>query len=276
MKIKPLGIAMILLWATTFACAQKLPNIQQKSLRIPVDMKIDGKATEWNNQLQAHNSATNIFYTLANDDENLYLAVQAINARIIEKILDVGITLTINNAGNKSDKAKENISISYPAINDRYTHSILVNAGDKANWSGLPSYAYQLPTTLTRTDSTVAVANKLFNTNSKNIKVLGCKNLPDTLISIYNEYNIKAVAEFSNNGVYTYELVVPLKFVGISINDHQKFTYNIKLNDWGNAMAAHTYMYHDPVTGKRGDEMDGDPDLNSTTEFWGEYTLAKK
>ena len=58
------------------ANAQKLPNVQQASLRAPENVKVDGKPTEWGDKLQAYNKATDVFYTIANDYNNLYLIIQ--------------------------------------------------------------------------------------------------------------------------------------------------------------------------------------------------------
>ncbi|HCN82336.1 MAG TPA: hypothetical protein DIT07_01770, partial [Sphingobacteriaceae bacterium] len=71
-----IGILYLIIIPVTTS-AQKLPNIQEASLRAPAGIKVDGKATEWNNQFQAYNKATEIFYTISNDDDKLYLAVQA-------------------------------------------------------------------------------------------------------------------------------------------------------------------------------------------------------
>src|ERR1700744_4874348 len=94
------------------ANAQKLPNVQPAGIRAPADIKMDGKTTEWNNQFQAYNRATDIYYTLANDDDHLYLTVQATIPDIINKIIGGGITLTIQKSGKKNDK--DGISITYP------------------------------------------------------------------------------------------------------------------------------------------------------------------
>jgi len=66
--------------------AQTLPKVQEASLRAPDNIKIDGKPTEWNNQFQAYNTATDLFYTIANDDQNLYLVIQAKKPLSISKI----------------------------------------------------------------------------------------------------------------------------------------------------------------------------------------------
>src|ERR1700761_303273 len=99
------------------ASAQKLPNVQTASLRAPANMKIDGKATEWNNQFQAYNHATDIFYTISNDDSKLYLTVRATDKQVMNKILRGGVTFTVQPSGKKTDK--DGISITYPLFDQK-------------------------------------------------------------------------------------------------------------------------------------------------------------
>jgi uncharacterized protein YpmB len=93
--------------------AQKLPNIQQANIYAPAHLKIDGIANEWNNQFQAYNKTVDIYYSIANDDSNLYLIVRAKNEDIIEKISKGGITLTI---GKKSEN---NVAITFPMYDEK-------------------------------------------------------------------------------------------------------------------------------------------------------------
>jgi len=97
--------------------AQKLPNVQTASLRAPANTKIDGKPTEWDNKFQAYNHATEVYYTLANDDDKLYLVVQATDRQIINKIIGGGVTFTVQKSGKKNDKG--GISITYPLFAPR-------------------------------------------------------------------------------------------------------------------------------------------------------------
>src|SRR5476649_2012908 len=113
-KLIPLkSIFSILLFGCSFlnAVAQKLPNVQTASVRAPANIKIDGKTTEWNNTFQAYNHATDIFYTVSNDDAKLYLTIQASDKLVINKIMSGGITFTIQKSGKKTDK--DGISITY-------------------------------------------------------------------------------------------------------------------------------------------------------------------
>ena len=108
------GTALSTLLVTCFtAQAQKLPGVQQAGLRAPAQIKIDGKTTEWNNQLQAYNKATGIYYTLSNDDGNLYLTIQAKDRLVIRKILSGGIVFTANRSVKKVD---EHVSVTFPLM----------------------------------------------------------------------------------------------------------------------------------------------------------------
>src|SRR4051812_23976737 len=102
--------------ALSFSCvyAQKQPNVQQVSFSAPLNIKIDGRATELENSYQAFNKATEIYYTLANNNEVLYLTLHATKARIIQKILEGGIELTI--AKNKIIKSSEDVCVVFPLL----------------------------------------------------------------------------------------------------------------------------------------------------------------
>jgi hypothetical protein len=109
--------------------------------------------------------------------------------------------------------------------------------------------------------------------NATEIKVKRMAAITEPLISIYNEEKIKVAATFDNKGVYTYELAVPLKYFGLSINDSQKFSYGIKIAsrlDEPKVGMRTRYTYANGV------QTDIDQDLDSTTNFWGEYTLKEK
>src|ERR1700742_4496861 len=148
------------------ASAQKLPTTQKASLRAPSNTKIDGKATEWDNKFQAYNNATNVFYTLSNDDNNLYLTVQADEQSVINKILRGGITLTIQKSGKKTDK--DGMSITYPVFGtDR----------PRINFRGMPQIVSGSPVSVKQADSFMYANNKLLAEKSKNIIIRGIKDI---------------------------------------------------------------------------------------------------
>jgi len=293
---------------STFVCAQKLPNVQPSTgLRVPANIKVDGKTTEWDNSFQAYNHATDVFYTIANDDDKLYLVIQATDKQIVNKIIGGGVTFSIQKSGKKNDK--DAVSITYPIFDakDRpYVRGgggaaggirVFTTGGPGGGGGGDLATSMQAATTViksggdapnanakTEGDSIMNVYNKRLDDKSKNIAVIGIPGL-DTLISVYNEDGIRAAERFNNKMDYTYELSIDLKKLGLSVTDAAKFAYhikvnaakmgdNIKINIQGSPGAA-----ADPAMQARIQQMMTQLSASSggeTTDFWGEYTLAKK
>src|SRR4051812_17797198 len=99
-------ILMLLLATLIFinVYAQKLPNVQQTSIRAPANIKIDGKLTEWNDHLQAKNSVDGLLYTISNNDDNLYLTIVAPYKEASYKALRGGITFSVSKILDKKRK----------------------------------------------------------------------------------------------------------------------------------------------------------------------------
>lgn len=251
------------------ANAQKLPNVQQASVHVPANIKIDGKALEWNNTFRAYNHATDIFYTVSNDDNNLYLTAQATDRVVINKIISGGISFTITTPGKKNDKG--GVSITYPVFEKGAKPVLSINNKLELEHPAAPSL---------QPDSIVTVNNNRFADKSKLVMVTGIKGI-DTLISIYNENNIKTAARFDNKMAYTYELSVPLKYIETLLTDHLKFAYHITLNGESKLIKRpagnDALSVQDPISAaKLNAELAAVGQSNAPTDFWGEYTLAKK
>nr|ALG05214.1 hypothetical protein [uncultured bacterium 4C6] len=264
---------LILLAALAFvqAIAQKLPNVQKASVRAPQSIKIDGKATEWQNKYQAYNNATDINYTLANDDKNLYLVIKAARSMVIQgKILSGGISFTVNHTLNKKDANA--ITVTYPVINHKDKDWRLV--GDVFN-----STAFANIEGNSNRDHTPSLTNlnTAFTKASKYIGVKGIKNVADNEIPVYNDLNIHAVATFHEPVVYVYELAIPLKLLALPAGDTKAFSYHIKLNVSKSFSDQFRAGAVPASGGNLGLEAPPQPDpvYLSSTDFWGEYTLAK-
>gem|GEM_PF-209258 len=272
MKIKItslLATALFLIFSN--AHAQKLPNKQEISVRAPKNIKIDGNPIEWDNKFQAYNHATDIFYTLSNDDANLYLVVQATDPGIINKIVNGRISFTINKSGKKSDDNA--VTISYPIFESKNRPNL--NLKDKPEI--IPGSAISLK----QADSFMYVNNKRMTDRVKMIKVTGLKDI-DTLISIYNDVGIKAAALFDNKMVYTCEISVSLKLIGLSVNDATKFNYHVVLNGIAFDFMPGVQVTRAPngeitaINIHKEDALPSRVDQTTPTDFWAEYTLAKK
>lgn len=250
-----------------FSNAQKLPNVQTASLRAPANVKIDGKATEWNNQLQAYNKATNVFYTIANDDNKLYLTIQATDESIIKKIIMGGLTLSVNKT-NKRD-IKNAAAVTFPVYDINYPPSYFnFNKSKIAGDSNV--------------DSLMIMYNKTLSSKYKLIGVSGIENITDSLLSVYNENGIKTAALLDKQLNYTYEMAVPLKY--LKLNSTTKITYNIKINtatidgrklEMVPGRTIVIFKGADGVTYQLGNDPQSLA-LVAPTDFWGEYTLATK
>jgi len=254
MKLVPLKpIFNILIFGCSFlnAIAQKLPNVQTSSIRAPANIKIDGKTTEWDNKFRAYNHATDIFYTVSNDDSKLYLTVQAVDKLVINKIMSGGITFTIQKSGKKTDK--EGISITYPLF-------------DKSKKPFVP------PATKESQDESMMNSYNKSLDASKYIGVTGIKTL-DSLITIYNTDGIRVAELFDNKMRYTYELAIDLKLLRLQTNDARKFAYHISINPFVPDLVATAK----PIPSGLGATMmdDGMSGSGATTDMWGEYILAK-
>jgi hypothetical protein len=195
--------------------AAKAQSVQEAGIWAPANTKVDGKLTEWNNSLQANNKTVNLNYTIANDDKNLYLAIKATDQSTTAKILGGGINFTINTDGKKKDK--DAFVIDFPILN-----RAAMRGGQGRRGGGQPGQPVDSAAIADMRAQTIAAI--------KEIKVTGFKDITDSVISIYNEYGIKAAVAYDSNGSFIYELAVPLSQLGISPDKTKEIAYNLKVN----------------------------------------------
>jgi hypothetical protein len=277
------------------ANAQKLPNVQQNNLRAPDNIKIDARLNEWGDTFKAYNNTTNVFYTMANDDKNLYLVIKSADQMNNNKIMAGGINFTVNTAGKKNEKGA--YTIVFPLIDMAafrgQTRQVTVmrapGGGDNIRFDMGPGGGAP-----TQPDSAaIAARRKKAISTVKEIKLLGfTADIPDTVISIFNEYSIKAALDYDAKGSLVYEMAIPLKYLHLSTDNSGEFAYNIKLNGLNlSAMMPPGAVMIGPGGGGDGGGMRGGGDMImggggpppgpmqamiSPTDFWGKYTLAKK
>jgi hypothetical protein len=195
---------------TISAYAQKQPTVQKVGKSLPGNVKVDGIPSEFNNKYEAYNPSTNLFYTMANSEHMLYLAVHVEDQFAMQKLLQGGLTLTVFDK-QTNDGA---VSITFPMLSQAVAGGVMSRVKD-------PSYG---------TPERLLLINNELTGSTKEIKISGVKEIPDTLISEFNEYNIKAVVAFGSDQALTYELCIPLKYLKDQINNSKQFKYNIKLN----------------------------------------------
>lgn len=262
-KLKGLLLPSIFAGILT-ATAQKLPNKQETPVFAPANVKIDGKTTELGDKFQAYNKATELFYTIANDNENLYLTVQATEPLIARKIIAGGLTLTLSSS-DKTKKA-EKATITYPVFNGKNPPNIDL----KKNTDDLFQLEY---------DVYIYELNEQFVKKSKEIKLSGISAINNTLISVYNNHKIKAIGAFNDKKHYTYELALPLKYIKPLINNLSTINYNITLNGSTYLEGARIEYIEGGIRitspGTSAPSVADMKAASSPTDFSGEYTLAK-
>jgi len=265
------------------ADAQKLPNIQSVSVRAPANVKIDARLNEWDDRFRAYNNNTDVFYTMANDDKNLYLVIKSADRMNNNKIMAGGINFTVNTAGKKNEK--DAYTIVFPLI-DMATyrsqmHTVTIEhptgGGDNIRMAVGPGGG--APGQLD--PAAIAEMRKQAQSVVKEIKIVGfTADIADTVISVYNEYNIKAALDYDAKGNLVYEMAIPLKYFHLSVGNIREFAYNIKLNG-PSPMRPPGANMDGPPRGGGEIRADGGPPpgpmqaLVSPTDFWGKYMLAK-
>lgn len=252
------------------ANAQNLPKVQEASVRAPSDIKVDGKLPEWNNTLQAYNLVNRIFYTVSNDDNNLYLTLLTSDGYANEKVMD-GISFTINLSAEKNSETNSVVTFPIPIPSEKSNllgENIRIVRRLKNDTT---------KEALAKVDSLRSSLNAMVNDVFKEINISGIKEIQEPAISIYNLEGIKVAAQFNDEMQYTYELAIPLKYLGDYINAGHKFTYNIKLNG---LYGQNPYGNQPPPPVLIGNPMENmstdNRYINYPTDFSGEYTLVKK
>jgi len=284
-------IAVVLLSALAFlqVNAQKLPNVQQVSLRAPANIKVDGRASDWGDKFEAYNPATDLYYTIANDDKRLYFiflsdskkvrgnatpgAVSVSSPALINYLVNGGIRINIQKNANKNDKGVPGVV--FPYFKEGAGISFfLTNAGvmDKD------------------ADSIMKANNKRLNSGVKWIYTTGISGV-DTELPVYNEKGIEAANAFDIRKSYICEFAIDLEHLGLSISDPSKFSYHIILNGGPRKYSLiNQTLQNAPKIGKNADgsamteaqvnkiydDLRSAQDPNAaSSDFWGEYTLAK-
>lgn len=223
-------------------------------------LKVDGKTNDWHPPLMAQNRNTGLSYTLANDNRNLYLMIQAGDRKSNAKIMLGGISFTVNTGNEKKMDGAYNIT--FPLIN---------SIGVDLRWATRLTREERAMTAEQRDSMEMADGNAQLDT-LKEISVNGFKSITDSVVSIYNTYGLKAAARFDEKGRYSYELAVPLKLLGLLPGNQQEFAYNIMVNG---AQAPDHRGFGGGRRRNFGRNNLDMLDLLSPTDFWGEYTLAK-
>lgn len=277
--------------------AQKVNELQEVSIFAPHAIKIDGKNFEWKPTDFSSNKRTNLSYIISNDEKNLYLIIKSTDIANNSKIMAGGITFSVNPDGKK--KEKESITLTYPIVAHVGRGPGGGGGGTRRAMGMTMSMGGGGPQDAKQRDSFMVSRQKTQLATAKEIRIKGFKNTTDSLVSIYNEYGIKAFANIDKDNTFFYEVAIPLEALGISVESPKEFAYNIKVNGLqlqgfdggGNFGGGGGGGGRGGFGGGGGGNFGGGGGgfgggggrggmdfqaMLSPTDFWGKYTLAKK
>lgn len=250
---------------------QNISKSQTRSIKVPNGIRIDGKANDWNNLFEAYNNSTGLFYSIANDNDNIYLIIKATDPLIEKKILRAGITVSLQGLGNNKDWFK----LTFPLLNEDVASGIGVYLSEdnlKEVKKGQKKGA----------DSLVRLMNSRLSIYDNKIGLSETSLYEDSTISIYNDKGIRVAALFDNKAELIYEFAIPLKYIPGRMVDG--IDYDIKSNGIFshvkvrmldpnvNPNTAGMVVIGSSITGKTTADIQA---LNSDTNFYGQYLLAK-
>jgi hypothetical protein len=187
-------------------------------------MLIDGMLSDWTDSLDLYSSETKLYYSISNDNENIYIAIKNTSAENLSKILARGISFTANYERSK----KSSPTITFPIL-DRTPGKKQVEVEEPE------------PKEIQR-----RIISKI-----KEIKVEGFKEIVDGGISLYNTYGIKAAMSFNDNNYMIQEIAIPLRLIGVEPESTDLITYRIRINGFqGSAVVQQRDMnYYDDMYG---------------------------
>ncbi|MBM3401672.1 MAG: hypothetical protein FJY21_05045 [Bacteroidetes bacterium] len=197
---------LILLFSVNTIIA--LPAYSQKKAELVKSMwpikpiLIDGRLDDWSDSLSLYNEATKLYYNLANDDENIYLAIKNSAPESLLRILARGISFSAN-----IEPKKIPAMVTFPLL-DR-------TPGKKHVETERPE-----PEEI----------QKRILERIKEIRVDGFKEIIDGGISLYNTYGIKAAAAFDSKNNLVQEIAIPIRLLGIDPDRKEPITYGIRIN----------------------------------------------
>jgi hypothetical protein len=258
------------------ASAQKLPSSQEKGVRAPATVKTDGKADEWGG-LQAFNRSTELSYTVANDDSTLYLVAQSAVSQVSNKIMRAGITFSVSPSDKKN--AKNPVAITFPYIQPPKPIALVPGPNGAGptmtvvSGSGRQIFQGDAAAVKRQRDSLVYANNLKRIQSFKDIKVKGIPAIADTLISVYNEEGIVTRCSFTQEGLYTYELAIPFKYLGVDIKRPQELAYTVRVEPINSGVPGNVTIVNLSTNSGAASDYQA---MDAATHFSGKYLPVKK
>lgn len=231
-------------------------------------VKTDGNLSEWGDSLQAYNPATHLAYAVANDDQNLYVAIKTSDPVEIRKISNFGFSFSVNTGRRKRPES----SLTFP---------LLKKQGMEPTAGPLPSRGRAPENSGKGGKADPDKRTRAIITHAAGFEVQGFAQIPDGAVSIDNEYGIRAGAAIDSAGVLKCELAIPLNMIALSSGLKSPVYYNFKVNGLtrtvlqrGMSRPGYGYGYGYGYSYPYGDNGTYKRTISDSKDFWVRYTLA--
>ena len=276
-----IGPLQLFLPNTTFAQNKAVANQLQPP---PSNITIDGYLNEWGDSLRYYNQDKQLNYALANDQDNLYMAIR-INDRSEQiRVLRAGLTLGIDTRGKK----KETFTMTFP-VGDQSPQGMAETAQDLQSGNS----------DIKQEDHEELMKAKL--TKLREIEVTGFKDIESETMTTSNTYGFKVAIDYDKDGNLVYEAAIPLKFFHADDMIKTEWAFNFRINGITKPGQNRDNGEHDGMTrggfggggggGGRGGRMGGGrggriggngnnapvdrSELSKSVDFWEKYYLTK-
>lgn len=204
MKVAVHTVFMItLLTGSLVAFGQRKPAGEQ--LAPAKNLHIDGDLTDWGAELKNEYAAQKLNYEIRNDDQYFFVAVRILDQQRQMQAITQGISFMLNTEGKK----KNGPAIVYPVV-DRIAFRSTMSAENDNRPEDMRQGALQ---------------------SVRGIQVMLLGNLPDGLISLDNQYGVRARASIDQDDALCIEMRLPIGLVGSrSALEQARLAYNLKIN----------------------------------------------
>lgn len=177
----------------------------------PANINIDGDLKDWGDSLRYYNEEKRLNYALANDKDYLYAAIRISDRLDKMKVLNAGITLSIDPKGKKKDVFMLTFPLAAPDEKPEFARPKDDNGE------------------ITQADRDELMRERI--TKLRYIKVVGFNDIDGDMITTSNTYGIKTAINYDANGDLVYEAAIPLSFFHAG-NDtfKREWAFNFKIN----------------------------------------------
>ena len=250
----------------------------------PANIVVDGDLKDWGDSLRYYNQDKQLNYSLANDQDNLYMAIRINDHSEQVRVLRAGLTLGIDTRGKK----KESFTMTFP-VGDQSAQGMAENAMDLQGGSN----------DVKQQDREELSKAKL--TKLREIKVTGFKDIESETMTTSNTYGFKVAIDYDKDGNLVYEAAIPLKFFHADDLSKNEWAFNFKINGITRPGQDKNSADHEGMPrggaggfaggGGRGGRMGGGhgrrmgggdnntpidhSELSKSVDFWEKYYLAR-